>query len=341
MSGTKHIKDTAKHFVQYDLEPILKKIPAELRRRAEDLWDLIDIVEKEDPRFPASKLEEAQSDAWFEYFLDRGLSDEEWQEQYGMWEDDVRGAFMDEAAEILKKKGLIGRRVKAGSNSKQRNKEGAMSSLRNRVIRLAHDNSELRTVLLPLLKQAHGPVALKNPEVMLYMIDKGKNSSKFYEMAVFPVNKAPNAKKDKGPGGDWVLSKHWGRLTDSGGTGRIDSENWYFASEAAAEAAMEKTRRTKGRKYTDVSRDREYPIGLGGAGFGWGGQAVCSIKPELRQLAKAVSIAVEELNDGMSMVGPLATTDSTMVKKLTGLLQHAIKDCGEIAAYLDSQLAEC
>ena len=178
---------------------------------------------------------------------------------------------------------------------------------------------------------------------MLYMIDKGKNSSKFYEMAVVPANRAPRAKKDKGDtNGQWVLSKHWGRLTDSGGTGRIDSMNEYFWDKPDAERAMDKTRSSKTRKgYQDISRDREYPIGLGGAGFGWGGQAVCSIKPELRQLAKAVNIAVEELNDGMSMVGPLAKTDSTMVKKLTGLLQHAIKDCGEIAAYLDSQLAEC
>jgi predicted DNA-binding WGR domain protein len=225
----------------------------------------------------------------------------------------------------------------------QRNKEGAMSSLRNRVIRLAHDNSELRTVLLPLLKQAHGPVVIKTPDVMLYMIDKDKNSSKFYEMGIFPANRAPRAKKDKGDtNGSWVLSKHWGRLTDSGGTGRIDSMNEYFYDENGAQAAMSKTQSLKTRKgYKDVTRSREYPIGLGGAGFGWGGQAVCSIKPELRQLAKAVSTAVEELNDGMSMVGPLAKTDSTMVKKLTGLLQHAIKDCGEIAAYLDNQLSEC
>jgi hypothetical protein len=118
--------------------------------------------------------------------------------------------------------------------------------------------------------------------------------------------------------------------------------NEYFYDERSAEAAMSKHTATKTRKgYQDISRDREYPIGLGSAGFGWGGQAVCSIQPELIRLSKAVDTALEELDDGLSMVGPLAATDSTMAKKLTGLLHHALKDCREIASYLDQQLAEC
>jgi predicted DNA-binding WGR domain protein len=218
-----------------------------------------------------------------------------------------------------------------------------MSSLRNRVIRLAYDNSELRTVLLPLLKKAHGPVALKAPDVMLYMIVKGENKSKFYEMGVFPASRAPRAKKDKGDtNGDWVLSKHWGRLTDSGGTGRIDSMNEYFFDERSAEAAMSKHKAAKTRKgYQDISREREYPIGLGAAGFGWGGQAVCSIQPELFQLQGEMSDAQEALNNGLRMVAPLSRTDSTMAKKLTGLLGHALADVSDITAYLDQQLAEC
>ena len=196
-------------------------------------------------------------------------------------------------------------------------------------------------------KTAHGPVALKQPQVMLYAIDKGKNSSKFYEMAVVPAGRASAANKYKGVSrgdGDWCLMKRWGRLTDSGATGRVDSMNEYYEDLSVAQNAMRKTKAAKERgssKYQDVSRSKEYPIGLGGAGFGWGGQAACSVQPELRTLHTQMSKAQEDLNKGLKMIGPIAKTDSSMAKKLQGQIQLALKNIGDISTYLNQQLSSC
>ena len=213
--------------------------------------------------------------------------------------------------------------------------------LRTSLIKLAHRHPEHRTRILTALKKAHGPVVLKRPEVMLYMIDKSRNNSKFYEMSVMPTNKAPRASKQKGDG-EYVVVKRWGRLTDSGATGRVDSMNEHFWDEREARSHMEKHKRAKMSKgYEDVTRAQEYPIGLGGAGFGWGGQAVCSVQPDLKNLLSQMYRAQEDLNKGMKMIAPIAKTDSTMAKKLKGQLEHALRDVADITSYLSDQLRAC
>lgn len=222
-------------------------------------------------------------------------------------------------------------------------------SLRSQLVRLAHARPDLRPHLLPILREAaekvaHGPVALARPDVMLYQIDAGSNASKFYEMVVVPQGSETAAKKTKRWTGDaWVLCRRWGRLTDVGGvTGRVDSMNDTFASKFEAERAMDALRREKtGKGYEDVSRTREYPIGLGGAGFGWGGQAACAYLPELRQLHETVDPTLSAFLRLRSAVVQLARRNSSMGKKLALLLEATVTPLLELDSYLDSQLAEC
>ena len=155
-------------------------------------------------------------------------------------------------------------------------------ALRSKLIRLAHANPELRAEILPLLasrkqagceklpeggmrdnceakkeegakgdkeekkasqsKWAHGAVALRDPDVMLYVIDQAANSSKFYEMKIVKV------------GMGFMLQKRWGRLTDSGATGRVDSKDESFPDLRSAQAAMITHKMDKTRKgYKDAS----------------------------------------------------------------------------------------
>lgn len=220
--------------------------------------------------------------------------------------------------------------------------------LLNDLIRFAHENESLRPHLLPLIREAadkaaHGPVAIRTPDVMLYMIDQAKNNSKFYEMAVVPAGRETSAKKEKVyTGRGWVLMRRWGRLTDSGGTGRVDSINDYFHDEQQARRMMLNIMTEKTRKgYTDASRQREYPIGLGGAGFGWGGQAACRIIPELMDLNEFVGAALGAMSKARREVGAVAREDSSMAKKLQGMIVKTVGDLEDMQKYLEGQLAQC
>lgn len=210
------------------------------------------------------------------------------------------------------------------------------NNLRSNLIRLAHANPHMRADILPLLaqgkqasaKQAHGPVALPDPDVMLYYIDKAANSSKFYEMKVVKS------------GMGYLLKKRWGRLTDSGASGRVDSKDEPFADLRTAQMAMlahkvEKTR--KGYK----EADGQYPIGLGAAGFGWGGQAACAFVPELKQLASMVSKAKVDLGGMAPTLAALDRRNSGMAKQISGLYEGTLSAIDKLDTYLEKQLSAC
>lgn len=229
-----------------------------------------------------------------------------------------------------------------------------MNHLYRATVRLARLHPELRPHLLPVLKQArmkraHGPVALKNPEVMLYAIDQEKNQSKFYEMAVVPYGLESVAQKNqKGFQGmpTHVLMRRWGRLTDSGVSGRVDSINELHGSERAARVAMGKIKMDKMRgrgsaHYTDVSSTRRYPIGLGAAGFGWGGQAACSYIPELRELQAHLAKMNEQLRQMGKVTSDLSRQKSSLVPDLVPRLNALSSPLEDLESYLQEQLAHC
>lgn len=262
-------------------------------------------------------------------------------------------------------------------------------SLRNRLIRLAAANPELRADLLPLLQEqadpashdqnkpesyyglppkgvqasdrkAHGPVALVKPDVMLYAIDASASAhgqSKFYEMVVAPYGtkvdaRQPTVHKSKdfrsfGMSGGFFVAKRWGRLTDRGGlSGRFDAMDEYYDTEADARAAMADTKRSKmsgsgSARYQDVSRSREYPIGLGGSGFGWGGQAACVYIPELQSLLAATNQMMEEVTKTRPEIVALARKDSDVGRRVSDLTAEIGGKLGELQAYLSGQLQHC
>jgi predicted DNA-binding WGR domain protein len=203
---------------------------------------------------------------------------------------------------------------------------------RSSMLRIASEfpkGSDGRKALLERVKKAR-PVSIKDAEVMLYMIDTKTNKSKFYEMRVVPAGRESNAKKEKvWTGRGWVLERRWGRLTDEGGiTGRTDSYNDFFADQDQAQRMMGRLKGEKTRKgYQDVSRKREYPIGLGSAGFGWGGQSVCRVIPELQSLLSHVQDAKGELRG-------LAREENSVAMKLKGWLDP-------MESYLIEQLSHC
>lgn len=196
-------------------------------------------------------------------------------------------------------------------------------------------------------KLAHGAVALRNPQVMLYVIDPVDNKSKFYEMAVVPQGDESPAMKttdfSRGAGG-WVLMKRWGRLTDKGGvTGRVDSMNEIYADQAAAITmmAIHKDKKIRSSGYKDVSRTKTYPIGLGSAGFGWGGQAACVYVPELKQLAALVNKSKADLMGMASTLNVLERRNSGMAKQISVLYLDAMGSLGKLDTYLEGQLSAC
>jgi len=210
-------------------------------------------------------------------------------------------------------------------------------SHRKHLIRLASQfpaGSEGRQALLARIKMAR-PLALKDAQVMLFAIDHAKNQSKFYEMDVVPQGQESRARKTKDQsfrGGGWVLMRRWGRLADVTSGRAPDSINDIFDSQDQAERAMfkikaEKLRGKGSAVYTDVTRQREYPIGLGPAGYGWGGQAVCQVIPELQTFKEHVV----KMN---ALLRPIARADNDTAKKL----QSWLIPMGE---YLESQLAHC
>lgn len=232
-------------------------------------------------------------------------------------------------------------------------------ALFNKLFKTAHDNPTLRPQLLPLIQAAQAemaekqasekvarPVALRNADVMLYMIDPRKNTSKFYEMAVVRAGNETPAKKEKRHstmGSNYVLMRRWGRLTDSGTTGRVDSSNDFFYSEREAQAAMHDMAYAKERKgYEDVTRKGEYPIDLGSAGFGWGGQAACQIIPELNDLLSMLADAEAKVNHALSSyIRPVAKQDSSMAQRLQGELGQIVEMLQSTERFLNEQLSHC
>lgn len=166
------------------------------------------------------------------------------------------------------------------------------------------------------MRMARG-VVMQRPDMMFESIDARDNKSKFYEMRVVRYGLHTQAQKEKDHTAGrpaWTLERRWGRLTDSGKTGRVDSFNEHFADERGARAAMVgHARKRRSRGYTDVTDRGTYSIGLGGAGFGWGGQAVCRVIPELKELEGHISEALE-------LLAPIAREDSEVAAELRGML---------------------
>jgi hypothetical protein len=94
-------------------------------------------------------------------------------------------------------------------------------------------------------------------------------------------------------------------------------------------------------RYTDVSRNREYPIGLGGSGFGWGGQQACNYVPELRELTQAVTA----MNSAISRTAPsmegLARKNSDVGRRVSALLGELQGTLGNLESYLNNQMSHC
>jgi len=214
------------------------------------------------------------------------------------------------------------------------------------IVRIAHERPELRSRLVPILrKMAHGPIAFKDPDVMLYMIDPEGNHSKFYEMKIVPYGQETRAQrvKDLSRGNPaFVLQKRWGRLTDNPSTGRVDSENDLLGSQGGAETLMYGTRTEKVRKgYVDVSRTRKYPIGLGGAGFGWGGQAACRFTPEMKEMLGEVRVMRAHLEDFKALVAALQRKGSGIAPDLDNIVGEMALAMEHAFKFLSDELREC
>jgi hypothetical protein len=199
-------------------------------------------------------------------------------------------------------------------------------------------------------RTAHGPVDLKNPDAMYYEIDPSTNKSKFYEFKIVPIGQesdrtaSGNSVKVAGDPNTaaFVLMRRWGRLTDTGFSGRVDGYNEYWSSRNMAERSMyEQGRKRVSHGYTDVSGKREYPIGLGAAGFGWGGQAACRVIPELSQMKDAMKNALKTVSGADRWLAPVARQDSSMARKLQGLLAEVERSLSTVDTYLDEQMSYC
>lgn len=201
-------------------------------------------------------------------------------------------------------------------------------------------------------KRIARPVAILDAQVMLYAIDPQKNQSKFYEMSVVPYGQEdqdPKAKvKDHSRGmPGFALQRQWGRLTDRGGvSGRSDKINDLFSSEGEAHRMMHKIKSDKMRgkgsaPYTDVTRTREYPIGLGAAGFGWGGQAVCRVIPELSLLRQEMERILMVTERASGQIRPIALQDSETAQKVSVMLTSLETQAQGLLHYLNDQLKHC
>lgn len=194
-------------------------------------------------------------------------------------------------------------------------------------------------------KIAHKPIAFRDPDVMLYMIDPKNNHSKFYEMKIAPYGRETPAKsnKDLSRGKPaYVLMRRWGRLTDSTASGRVDSENDTFSTLSEAERAMYELRKQKtGKGYQDVSRTKTYPIGLGGAGFGWGGQAACKYVPELKDLQNELQAMEERGGKFADILQSLRKQGSGLIDEILPIYTHLMADINKLEGILTGQLSEC
>jgi predicted DNA-binding WGR domain protein len=206
----------------------------------------------------------------------------------------------------------------------------------NQGLRLA---SEIKVAHRPILfREGLTASKVKSGEAfMVYKIDKGANNSKFYEGLILPMSD-----------GQYVLKRRWGRLTDSGSTGRVDSRDDFFSSLDSAKSSLRDhyMKRlahgyvdTFGPKHIDPAtraklKQGEYPIGLGGAGFGWGGQQMVNQVGTLKTLRKYISESMKNFTEPRWRFQALADLDivdrelgelgeSTMAKKLRDYFKKA------------------
>lgn len=201
-------------------------------------------------------------------------------------------------------------------------------------------------------KVAHKPIltrdglnkaAVRNGDgAMLYLIDSGKNSSKFYEMLIVPDGK-----------GGFALQRRWGALTDSGTTGRVDKKDMLGLSQNQAQRELQKIYKSKTRKgYVDAFgpahkspidgkklKMGEYPLGLvREIGFGWGSQSMGQCIPALRDMVEHLDAAIkeiqeqgksdhikEDLDDALGTISAVAKEDSSMAGKLRKYISHVIR----------------
>ena len=180
---------------------------------------------------------------------------------------------------------------------------------------------------------------------MLYFLDASKNSSKFYEGIITEED------------GGFRVIRRWGRMTDSGQTGRIDGgkfdndPRFWKSTMTAAKVILNKKYMDKTRKgYVDAFGTQhrtpdghklpmgQYPVGLGAGPFGWGGQSVKQCIPALRGLEDALtqarleiqqtgsSEAIEDhLVQATRILKDVAHADSTMAAKLKGNIGKVLR----------------
>jgi len=164
----------------------------------------------------------------------------------------------------------------------------------------------------------------------LYMIDAGRNNSKFYEGLMLPNDD-----------GTWRVMLRWGALTDSGFTGRIDGGKFdarhSHLSEREAKGVLAKKYRAKtGKGYVDAWKHKlpkgQYPVGLKrDVGFGWGVQDAAFCIPALRQIQQLLRDAQGELGrnqfeDASSQLDMAASMASRQLRSVDSTMATKIKD---------------
>jgi hypothetical protein len=83
----------------------------------------------------------------------------------------------------------------------------------------------------------------------------------------------------------------------------------------------------------------EYPIGLGSAGFGWGGQAAVSYLKELKDLQGISNTIKGHLSEFRPVLTRLKARESSMADKLEDLVLQIDVANDMLARYLVAQLA--
>lgn len=217
--------------------------------------------------------------------------------------------------------------------------------------------------------------------LMMYMISREANHSKFYEAIILPS------------GMGFIVRTMYGGLTDSPGTGRVVTKDYPASSMDQAKRMLQaiyQKRLSPGHDYIDAfdsSTHRspqtgkalppgEYPIGLArNVGFGWGTQSVSYCIPALKNLQDAIAAAQDEIaNQGRSetvkfsltraldFIKAIANEDSTMGQKLVRLMSRPLRrvtegkqerflpdpdgramaaDLRTLATYIEKQMSYC
>ena len=190
---------------------------------------------------------------------------------------------------------------------------------------------------------------------MVYLVDLAKNNSKFYEGLIV-----------ENDDGTYNLLRRWGRLTDSGMTGRIDGAKFdrdgrfrfYDLNSARKALKMHYAKRLQkgyvsafgpNHKMPDGKKlpMGQYPVGLGAAGFGWGGQSISQCSPVLGDLQDAIANAVTQIDrdkqsdtieaaclSAKTLIQAIAHQDSSMGKKLQDALGKVLRRLGGSVRFL-------